>query len=297
MWDSKIKFVNSCGRVNTKFEVFFDQIVYHKIKYLMNRFDRLEWLGYLIGEIDYPNNKAYVKDFMIPKQTVSSVVVKDISSPIGKQYVGVIHSHHHMMNSFSGTDHEFINQNNDISILVTHKEINGQIRIKTECNCFYVIPVEIKPNFDEIIDKEFIKSIDENIMIDGTNGSKINIGLTGNKFDIREVYREKQRTSREYFGTELNTDMYEHLKKANEQSLWDDDYDEDDEEGDDRNYMVVNGRKAYVEYIDEEEEDINSYINELEKEKYGLDKKHIPFDWNKEEEEEEQEIKKKFWRT
>jgi len=256
VWDSKIKFVNSCGRIEGKFIVYFDQIVYHKIKYLMGKFDRLEWLGYLIGTIHYEEKKAYVNDFMIPKQVVNSVNVKDIVSPIGKQYVGVIHSHHHMMNSFSGTDHEFINQNNDISILVTHKEINGQIRMKTECGCFYVVPIEIMPNFENILDEEFIKSVDENIVIEGHSTLQEVSKKIDDVFNLRNVFRERIKENN-IFSNEINHSMYDEIKRSKTDNIWDDvydeEYDEEDEDGLDRGYIVHNGVKYYAE---EEEEEI-----------------------------------------
>ena len=57
-----------------------------------------------------------VDDIMIPKQVVGGATV-DFRSPANPEYTGVFHKHPNGCRSFSGTDDNYINANNDLSIL------------------------------------------------------------------------------------------------------------------------------------------------------------------------------------
>jgi hypothetical protein len=165
VWCSGLKYVNKCGRVGSYFAVFLHPNVNKKINMLMEEFPRLEWLGYLVGTIDYVNNKAIITDLLLPKQAVSVAKVYDIET-VNEKTVGVIHSHHSMGNGFSGDDHDTINKNNDISLLVSHEKITGQVRVKTECGCYYEMVAKVSILVDHNVNEdEWKKEIDDKISI------------------------------------------------------------------------------------------------------------------------------------
>lgn len=200
VWSSEDVYIDSCGKYNGNiFNITLSQDVFIKINILMKRFPRLEWLAYLTGNIDYTKKEAYVDDLIIPKQEVSVAKVHDIGM-IREDSIGVIHSHHSMGNFFSSDDKETINKNNDISLLVTHQKITGQIRIKTECGCYYNMEVKVHYDFKHDVDTEsWLKVIDENIKekvitppLKKLNGNSYNIPRTqvNRDEDGRDIYEE-----------------------------------------------------------------------------------------------------------
>jgi hypothetical protein len=94
-----------------------------------------EWLGYLAVSKEETNEVLIytAHDVIIPWQSVSGISVDVCAFPAqdnenikqatgGKVSLnGVVHSHHHMDIRFSGTDHEYINQNSEISLLLAHQ--------------------------------------------------------------------------------------------------------------------------------------------------------------------------------
>jgi len=142
-WDSGIKIIKNCGHMDIpKFHVKFKQLADEKIKKLQSYYSCLEWLAYLEGEIDRENKIVTVEDLVIPdSQQVTGVNVYNVeySWNQGRKIIGVIHSHHNMGAFFSGTDDAYINQNHDVSIVVSTNQrspIKGQVRVKTPCNSY-----------------------------------------------------------------------------------------------------------------------------------------------------------------
>lgn len=143
-WDAGIEITKSCGNLfDAKYSIVFSVLADEKIKRLMKVFPNLEWLGYLVGEVNRERSNVYVEDIIIPKQMVSSGAVTNVEYEWneGLPIIGVIHSHHGMGAFFSGTDDAYINQNHDVSIVVatrTGAEIKAQVRIKAPCGKFYI---------------------------------------------------------------------------------------------------------------------------------------------------------------
>lgn len=159
-WEVEIPLVEECSKAPKNVIIWIDPLVKLKIDHLMKKMKNIEWLAYLTGE-------GYeVRDLVIPQQSVSSTTVKNIVCPDYNKLpiIGVIHSHHDMGTNFSHTDDEWINQNHDISLVVSKNNISGQVRWKTPCGSSKIIPVIIKLKMNVIMEtEEFDKIINENI--------------------------------------------------------------------------------------------------------------------------------------
>lgn len=154
--DEDLKIVTECGRKPTEqINVYFNRLAYSKIQFLMKKFVSCEWLAYLIGD----KENRYVKDIFIPSQEASSGAVNNVGAK-PPETIGVIHSHHNMGAFFSGTDDAYINQNNDISIVIAHSGIKAMVKWTTPCG--YKIETEGKV----IVEKEhlFNEDVFENII-------------------------------------------------------------------------------------------------------------------------------------
>lgn len=169
-WEVKVDMVRNCDKSPESVDVFINPLVKTKIEKMMIMFKGIEWLAYLLGKDNM------VDDIFVPKQQVTSGSVNDIdtsrlnSLPV----IGVIHSHHSMGNGFSGTDNEWINQNNDISLCISDKGINGHVRWKTPCGSMKNIKVNIKLNIEVDYDVEKFelmvkKNIKRNTIFPGNN--------------------------------------------------------------------------------------------------------------------------------
>ena len=139
-WETDIEIIESCGDAPDDIDVFIYPIVKAKINALMGHFTRMEWLAYFTGEMIEGN--WHIQDLVIPEQKVTPVAVFDIQDP-GVAKIGVVHSHHDMGNKFSHTDDEYINQNNDISLCVSHGGIQGHVRVKTSCGKYVLIKANV----------------------------------------------------------------------------------------------------------------------------------------------------------
>jgi hypothetical protein len=157
-WETDIEVVKSCGVLNHEVSVFVSPMVKQKINLLMQKFDRMEWLAYLVG--DKATNT--ITDIVIPKQSVTSVRV-NVEGDVGVPIIGVIHSHHDMGNKFSHTDDEYINGNHDISLCISKGGINGQVRVKTECGRYSLVKAHVMDNITEFDPVEFLKVVDNMI--------------------------------------------------------------------------------------------------------------------------------------
>lgn len=141
-WDAGITItkVNTDPANDLQFESKFSALAKKKIETLMKMYPSQEWLGYMIGNIDRVERIVMIDDLVIPQQRANSVTVADVeySWDEGHNIVGVIHSHHNMGAFFSGTDDNYINQNHDVSIVVAHNSILGQIRVLVGDGVYYV---------------------------------------------------------------------------------------------------------------------------------------------------------------
>jgi len=163
-WENEdVVYIETCGKAPASVNVYISELVKYKISLLMNKFTSLEWLAYVTGSMD--EDGYIVEDLYIPKQMVTSVDVHvDPGDTIGKPIIGILHSHHNMSLRFSGIDHDGVNKNHDVSLLVTHKGMIGQVRIKTECGSYVIVPANIEPYYDVDVDKEaFQADMDEKI--------------------------------------------------------------------------------------------------------------------------------------
>jgi hypothetical protein len=165
-WESAVSVIESCGHEQVKSDgvVYISDLAKAKIQALMGKYKSIEWLAYLVGDGE---DKYFVKDIVIPEQKVTSVTVRDIefANEEGLPIIGVIHSHHSMGSKFSHTDEEYLNQNHDISLCVSHSGIEGKIRVQTPCGCYLVRPasVRIKSSFVFEDKENFLSSAEEKI--------------------------------------------------------------------------------------------------------------------------------------
>lgn len=171
-WDSGLEFVSCCGKMPSEFNIEFEPKVYAKIDILMDKKDGIEWLAFLLGDIDWENGRAVVSDLYIPdSQSVSSGKVDKIEcdESIRNEMIGVIHSHHKMGCFFSNDDWNYLNNNHDISIVVSNKggslEFKSVVRYKTACGAYSHVDgnISIKCDIDPDEMNNFIEDIDTKI--------------------------------------------------------------------------------------------------------------------------------------
>lgn len=186
-WDSGIKVIKGCGHMNVpKYHVDFEILADEKIKKLQKHYPSLEWLAYLVGKVDHKTNHVLVEDIVIPdSQRVTGANVYDVEYGWneGKAIIGVIHSHHGMGAFFSGTDDEYINQNHDVSIVVSTNQgspIKGQVRIKTPCDSYILAEdLTFSVNYPKLLDEdEFEKEFTSKIS-SYSHRTPIGTGLIG----------------------------------------------------------------------------------------------------------------------
>lgn len=171
-WDSGIEILPTCGHMKVpKYNVEFEILADEKIKKLQDYYPSLEWLAYLEGEVDHDKHHVLVKDIVIPdSQQTTGVNVYNVeySWNEGRKIIGVIHSHHSMGAFFSGTDDAYINQNHDVSIVVSTSErspIKGQVRMKTRCGAYILAEdLDFSVKREKVLDekefeKEFVSKI------------------------------------------------------------------------------------------------------------------------------------------
>jgi hypothetical protein len=158
-WEVKIDCVEKCSKVPDSIDVFMKPLVKVKIQALMEKYEHIEWLAYLIGEKKSEKDIEYyvVNDLHIPSQKVSPGRVWDIycSEYNELDIIGVMHSHHGMGTGFSGIDHEFINGNHNVSLVISKKQIAGQVRFPTPCGSMKIITdINIRHLITADFDKE-----------------------------------------------------------------------------------------------------------------------------------------------
>lgn len=159
-WETDIDCVEACSKAPESVNIWVTPQAKAKIDAMMEKYPSIEWLAYLIGE------EFTVTDIFVPKQRVTSVSVTDIECPEYNDLdiIGVIHSHHGMGNAFSGTDHEWINQNHNISLCIAKTGVAGQVRWKTPCNSIKMVKAVTKLKIDFEFEKDdFLEEIDEKV--------------------------------------------------------------------------------------------------------------------------------------
>jgi len=236
IWEVEIDYVDECSKAPKSIDVKIQPIAKMKIELLMKRFPSREWLAYLVGE------DITVKDIRIPEQTATSASVNNIdTSVVDGDVIGVIHSHHGMGNTFSKTDDDWINENNDISLCISKDSIKGHVRYKTPCGC--IKKVEAKAVVDMGIDfdsKAFLEDVDKKVKSpvyvpakfpsfvydefhgfyrNGFNGARVKVDDKDEEDDVDELD----------FNTDLNC-LETELKRYEESGMFTED--------DDGNYMV-----------------------------------------------------------
>jgi hypothetical protein len=162
-WEVDLDIVENCSKACTNgATIWIKPLAKVKIDALMEEYPRREWLGYLLGD----KETNTVDDIFIPEQVATAARVDDIECDEFNDLpvIGVIHSHHNMGTGFSHTDHTYINQNHDISLVVATSGIDGQIRHRVPCGALKISDVDVRMAFDIDWDKEkFIEKAKANI--------------------------------------------------------------------------------------------------------------------------------------
>jgi hypothetical protein len=162
-WEVKHDKVTHCSKVPHHAKIWMLPIVRKKIELLMKKYPHLEWLAY--GVID---KDGVVVDIIVPKQTVTSGSVNNVTQDFelheGYKIGGVIHSHNSMGAFFSGVDTEFLNENHDFSIVVSHKGYKAVARFKTPCGAYKEVSAKIKIKHNiELNEDNFLKEAEGKI--------------------------------------------------------------------------------------------------------------------------------------
>jgi len=152
-WDSELEIVDNCSKAPENVKVWIKPLPKVKIDALMEKYPNIEWFAYLLGNGE---DKFTVCDIHVPAQSVTPGSVDQIECPEFNELpiIGAIHSHHGMGTGFSGTDHAFVNQNHNISLVISKTAIAGQVRWKTACGCLKILDAVVKPKIEVDFDKE-----------------------------------------------------------------------------------------------------------------------------------------------
>lgn len=154
-WESDLKHIKNCDKAPENIIIYLKPNIKRKIDILMDKYKNREWLAYLVGKDNI------IEDMFFPKQNATSGRVDEIHFPNDIKVIGVIHSHHSMGASFSHTDDDYINGNHDISIVVSHNSITGQVRWNTPCGCKKIVAAKVRifmqTDFDE---KSFVDDVE-----------------------------------------------------------------------------------------------------------------------------------------
>jgi len=150
-WRSNLEVYTNCPHVQPP-TLLVRYHVYLLAEMLDNTLDT-EWLFYC-DVISRGEDKIMVGNCEIPEQevTYASVnVLRSITKPV------VVHKHPTGIYSFSSVDDEYINANNDISLLWVDGEFrNAKIRMKTPCGVYIVTNVRrVIPIVLNSIDSEY----------------------------------------------------------------------------------------------------------------------------------------------
>lgn len=144
--------------------VLLSPLVISQFHIMMQLAGKEEWLGYLaLTEKDEGGVKLYtVHQMILPYQYASAAHVdvclfpqadaKAIMENTNAKLSGVVHSHHDMNISYSSTDEEYINVNNDVSILLRHNfSFEARARAKTACGKTAMIKAVVIPLLEDML--------------------------------------------------------------------------------------------------------------------------------------------------
>ncbi len=157
-WESELDTVDGCSKAPEGIEIWIKPLAKVQIDAMMEKFPNIEWFAYLLGDGKDPFT---VEKIFVPEQTVTATSVDDIICEDFNKLkpIGAMHSHHGMGTGFSGTDHAFVNQNHNISLVISDTAIAGQVRWKTPCGCLKIVNAEVKPKIEVDFDKAaFLKT-------------------------------------------------------------------------------------------------------------------------------------------
>lgn len=219
-WEVTVDCVTACSKAPDVPVVLIEPIVKWKIDALMKKYTSREWLGYFFVKVDKP---FHIIDMVIPEQVATSARVDDIEFssdqiPEGMKVGGVIHSHHNMGATFSGTDDEFINGNHDISVLVAHSGMKCRVRINVPCGAKIIKEAKMKLNYIVNFDEEgFLREAEANIKdrtynYTNKNWMDDNYPFTGG--NRSQVQSDTQKTEELFAGLEKEMTLEEELKAA-----------------------------------------------------------------------------------
>lgn len=117
--------------------VYFEELAYLKIKFLCQKFERLEWMAGLIGQEVSPRNYK-VADIRVIEQEVTGSHVEATSKgrrqlAAIKGCVGWVHSHNTMGSFQSGTDVDTAG-NFPVTVTVNNDmDFSGMVRMELKC--------------------------------------------------------------------------------------------------------------------------------------------------------------------
>lgn len=164
-WECEIDTVKDCSKApkDDDLIVYIKPLVKRKIDLLMDKYKNREWLAYLFGEV---GEQIIIEDMDVPKQRATAARVDEVEYkvPEGKRVIGVIHSHHSMGATFSGTDDTWINMNHDISILVAHTGIQSRVRWTAPCGAKKAVKAKVRLMLDVDMDAEkFLSDVESKL--------------------------------------------------------------------------------------------------------------------------------------
>ena len=142
-------------------EIRLTQKAFSKITALMAHFN-VEWLGYLIGTWQ-DGDTVLVKDLVIPEQQTTGSSVHEVDERAARGSIGVIHSHVAMGAFFSGTDDTWINNNHNVSIVVSKKngvdklDFKSQVRKQVACGAMMLMDLPVR--VVEVSQKSWLEGI------------------------------------------------------------------------------------------------------------------------------------------
>ncbi len=143
-WSTERPSVKVCERLDqTKPELFLPWIIGQKIVAMSKEMGNTEWLGYLIGVEESPNNFK-VTNIVVPEQEVSGSSVDVIKPVAGDNILGTVHSHHNMGTFFSNTDKSFIGVNHKLMVVYSNNNgYKGAFRATTLCGATMLVDMSV----------------------------------------------------------------------------------------------------------------------------------------------------------
>ena len=124
VWCINPDIVDPCPSISPIPTIIILETTYKKVMYLMGQFPGCEWLAYLRAKHETPpaGAKVVLVDLLIPEQTVSAAHVTVLKgAEMTPDIVGTIHSHNTMGSFFSYTDHEYLEGNHNLNIVISDR--------------------------------------------------------------------------------------------------------------------------------------------------------------------------------